>query len=45
MTQQPAQQSATAKLIQRSQLQTQANRYAFLQRTTNAKLVQTIANS
>ena len=34
-----------ASLLQRSQLQTQANRYAFLQRTTNAKLVQTIANS
>lgn len=36
---------AATPLIQRAKLQTQANRYAFLQRTINAKLVQTIANS
>ena len=32
----------TRTLIQRSQAQTQANRYAFVLRTMNAKLVNTI---
>lgn len=32
-------------LLQRAQLQTQANRYAFLRRQADNKLVQKIANS
>lgn len=32
-------------LLQRAQLQTQANRYAFLRRQADARLVQTIAKS
>lgn len=32
-------------LLQRAQLQTQANRYAFLRKQADNKLVQTIANS
>ena len=32
-------------LIQRAQLQTQANRYGFLRRQADAKLVQTIAKT
>lgn len=36
---------AQLPLLQRAALQTQANRYAFLQKANNAKLVQTIVNS